>query len=96
MDNDIRSITQAGLFFLVFLFTSIILYALLSTPVETLLNGFQNLNVDTNVNAKLTEYVPLFRTAIKIVFVMGIAAPIAWFIFWIFTRETYSGLIRRY
>jgi len=88
------SITRAGLVFIVYLFIMTILFYTLATPVNTILVGVMNIDVPS-VSDELNLYIPYYIQAITMVFLLGIATPCVWFIFWIFSREPIQGVVRR-
>ena len=86
MDDDLTSITFAGVIFLVYLAVMVMLYFLLGPAVDAMFDAFTG-NSFGYANSQMNYFVPLFRSATKIAFAFGLATPIAWFIFWVFSRE---------
>lgn len=94
-DVEIDNIVHAGLVFIVYLFVAILVYYLLSSPVDTLLNMFLNSSVGTSAEIAMSTNIPLIKTALNIAFALGIAFPIVWFIMWVFSKEPDFSMFRR-
>ena len=88
------SISKAGAIFLIYLFIVITAFFILSKPVDSLFDSFDN-NDMGEANDELDMVMPNIRIAFTIAFALMFAAPITWFIVWVVHREpaTYS---RRY
>ncbi len=84
--NDIDTITHAGIIFLVYLSLMIMFYFLFGGAVDVIFDAFTGTSFGY-ANEEMALYVPLYRTAVKMVFAIGLAAPITWFIFWSFSKE---------
>lgn len=89
-DEEVGNIIHAGLIFVVYLFVAILLYYLLSYPVEVLINAFF---VDS-ISETFT-ILPLVKTALNIAFALSFAFPIVWFVVWVFSREPDVSMFRR-
>jgi len=87
MDDSINSIAYAGLVFITYLFLMVTIFFVLSGPVDTIMTAFSDGAVGTSYATQMNSYHAGFVLAIKIAFALGIAAPITWFIMWIFSRE---------
>lgn len=96
MDNrEIGNIIQAGIVFIVYLFVMILLYYILSTPIDTFFDGL--LSADLGLaTGDMAFHGPNIEWALKLVFAIGISIPVTWFIFWIFSREPFMGMVKRY
>lgn len=93
---EIRSLTKAGVVFLVFLFIAVITFFLISAPVNLIYSSFESSDFGKAETQKDT-IMPLIRTATSIFFALFISIPVTWFIFWVFHREAnYSDLNRRF
>lgn len=89
-DLEIDNIIHAGLIFIVYLFVAILLYYLLSSPVEILLNAF----IINGISESAT-IIPIIKTALNIAFALSFAFPVVWFIVWVFSREPDITMFRR-
>lgn len=88
MNGDgIYTITHAGITFLVYMALMMMLYFLLSPAVDSIFAAFTGTSFGDATN-ELNYYVPIYKEAVKIAFALGLAAPAAWFIFWVFSRES--------
>ena len=95
-DLDVRNITMAGLIFAVYLFIMVIFTFVIAGPLDSIFNAFSSSANQTSSASNVQTFLPAIRTGMKIAFALGVATPIAWFIFWIFHREPDEEIIRRY
>lgn len=88
-DYDINNIVVAGVVFLVFLVVMIISFYCLNPLVDGFFNNYKTIDVGNLGDAtdKVAYFSPMFQTACKVIFALGIASPFAWFVFWVFSRE---------
>ena len=93
--DEISSIIQAGVVFAVYLFVMILLYFVLSSPIDSVMNGIIGSASNTLASDEMTEFSPNFTWAVKLAFAISIAIPVTWFVFWLFSKEPFVG-IRRY
>ena len=93
--NGIYTITHAGIIFLVYMALMIMLYFLLSPAVDAMFAAFTGSHFGL-ANEEMAQFVPNYLLAVKMAFALGFAAPITWFIFWVFSREPaqYSARFR--
>ena len=97
MRGDIETLIQAGAIFLAYMFMAIVIFAIFSSPVEALMDGFMGMDVGSQLASdKMSQFIPLLKTAVQVAFAFGLAAPVTWFIFWIFSREPSIERYRRY
>jgi len=94
-DLGIRSITQAGVLFLAFLFMVVVFYFVLSGPVDAIFDGFDDVD-DPISGDEIDLFLPNIRTAMNIAFALMLATPITGFIMWVFSREPFYERYRRY
>lgn len=80
------SITYNGAVFLLFLFLAIIVFFVLSDPVDQVLEGILGLDGLTSSD-EIDRFVPYIQTGVKIAFSLSIATPVVWFVVKIFSRE---------
>lgn len=84
--NNVRSLTKAGVVFLVSLFTVVLLYFVLSTPVNALYDGFGGADW-AGAESQKAGYMGLIRGATTLFFSILITIPVVWFFLWVFHRE---------
>lgn len=82
--SDSLAINGAELLLGIFLF--IILFSVLGGPVDDVMDGILGLD-GSSYSDEIDEYVPYFKTAVRIAFALGITGPAIWFIAKIFSRE---------
>jgi len=93
-DMNPNSITVAGVIMLIYLSVMIMFFYLLSTPVNAIFDGLSGTSLGEATD-EMATFLPWIRTAVNMVFAIGIATPITWFIFWIFNREPDFSRYRR-
>ena len=93
--DEISSIIHAGVVFGVYLFIMVVLYFVLSSPVDAVMNGIIGSASSTPAADEMTSFSPNFTWAVKAAFAISIAIPVTWFVFWLFSKEPFVG-IRRY
>ena len=89
------NIVHAGVLFIVFLFITVFLYFTLSGPIDTVMDGIAASPGELAEDV-MNEFSPDLNWAVKAAFACGIATPITWFIFWVFSKEPFVGFKRRY
>ena len=77
---------QNGIILSVYCFIVILLYIALSSPFDTVMTGFQNIN-ESSSDAYIESGVTLERTVFDMVFAGLILIPVIWFIYVTFYRE---------
>ena len=87
MNDGIHSIAFAGMTFLLYLFIMVSLFFLFSSPIETIMDSISAGAAGTDYETEMNMYHGNYVTAIKMAFALGIAAPITWFIMWVFSQE---------
>jgi len=92
--NEIDNIIHAGTFFVVYLFVMIALFFFLSGPVSTILTGIGTAVENTPTQIYMDRYLPSIDRAVWMVFAIGASVPMTWFIFWVFSRDPFQGLMR--
>ena len=90
-DSEIENIVFAGVIFAVWMFIAVAFYYFLSVPILQILTGIQNIPSTDLVANALNEHVPNISWGVNVAFSLSMATPIAWFIFWVFSREPYVG-----
>ena len=75
------NIIKAGLAMLIYFFIVAITYFIISTPVTTLLDGFEG------SHAEVDSRLDLFKGYFTLFIALSCAVPITWFLFWVFHRE---------
>jgi hypothetical protein len=93
---EIDNLIHAGVFFGVYLFVMICVFFFMSGPVDTMLSGFGSVAEGTISEPYMNSFLPGIRQAIWMVFAIGMSIPITWFIFWVFSRDPFQGLVKRY
>jgi uncharacterized BrkB/YihY/UPF0761 family membrane protein len=81
-----RSLVTAGVRFLVFLMIALIIYFVVSIPVNMIFDSFQSTNFGAAETQKNT-YMPIIRQCMTAFFAIFVSLPMTWFIFWCFHRE---------
>lgn len=89
------SITRMGVIFIFYLFISLLIYFVLSTPVAMLFDGFDDADFGEAENEK-NRFLPNIRTSFTIAMAFFIGIPVTWFIMKIFSREPDYSRFRRY
>lgn len=92
MDGD--SIAMAGMVFVVYVFVMLVLALFLADPIDNILEAIGAADVP-DANAELDTYIPMYRSAVTLVLLLGMATPFVVFIMWIFNREPVQEYIRR-
>jgi len=85
-DMNTGSIIKAGVSMLLYLFLVLVIYFILSSPLDTLFDNFDDLDA-AEATDEMNEYLPNIITSLDIFFALIIAAPITGFIVWVFSRE---------
>jgi len=94
-DYEIDNIIHAGLVFIIYLFIVIALYFFLSVPLDYLFNTFSAGSVGTAAADPMSWLLPGIRWGLNVVFALGIAYPVTWFVFWVFSKEPDFNIFRR-
>jgi hypothetical protein len=80
------NIIRLGASMLIGLFLVIILYFVISTPLESIMDGFDDADVG-DANAEMDYTLPWIRSAMSMAFAIAIASPVVIFVFRTFERE---------
>jgi len=95
-DYPVDNLIYAGLVLAIYLFIAILVYALISGPVGAVLNGISiGASYIPSVQPHASSIMPYIAEAVMIVFALGIAYPVVWFIFWVFAQEPDVNIFRR-
>ena len=94
-DYEIESILHAGLIFLVYLFLVIILYFVLSYPVDLIFDALSAGSVGTAAEDPMSWQLPGIEWAVRVVFALALAYPFTWFVFWVYNKEVDFSMFRR-
>ena len=94
MEDTINNIVHAGVVFAVYLFIMVILYFLLSAPIDAIMNGISSVPLG-EASDEMAQHSPNMNWAIKAAFACGVATPITWFVMWLFSKEPFIGYKRR-
>ena len=94
-DDEINNIIHAGLVFLLYLFVAIILYYILSYPIDAIFNGLEAGSVGTASHSYMVWQLPGVRFGLNVAFALGLAYPIVWFVLWVFSQEPDFSMFRR-
>ena len=70
------------------------IFYFLSGPVASIFDGFQNIPLGEATD-EMALHSPNIEWAINLVFALGAAIPITWFIFWVFSQDPFQGIRRR-
>jgi len=88
--QDVNSLTKAGVIFVVSLFTVILMYFVLSAPVNAMYDGFDSADWGL-AESQHSWYMDFIRAATTLFFAILVTIPVAWFFFWVFHREPAYG-----
>jgi len=80
------SVTMAGAVMLVATFAILVLYFIISTPMESMFNSFDDID-SGEATDEMDEYLPGIKNAFYMGFAIAIITPALIFIFWIYHRE---------
>jgi hypothetical protein len=95
-DNyEIDNILHAGLVFIVYLFIVIILYFVLSYPLDLIFDSLSAASVGTAAQNPMSWQLPGIRWGLNVAFALGFAYPVTWFAFWVFSKEPDFSMFRR-
>jgi uncharacterized membrane protein len=89
------NIIHAGLIFVVYLAVAIVLYLFFSPAAFAVLDGVAGGAVGTSSESYMNIYKDGIVMAVSMAFAFGVAFPVVWFIFWVFSRDPFEGLMRR-
>ena len=95
VDFEIDNLIHAGVVFIVYLFVAIVLYFSLGGPVDAVLNGVWSSGNQTVAASYMDSYMPNIKWGVNVAFALGIAFPVTWFIFWVFSRDPFQGMVPR-
>lgn len=90
-----NSIAKAGVYFAVYLFIMVTVFFVLSAPVNYIFDGFL-LGEYGLAQDEMNTFVPLLKGAVQMAFAICLAAPLMWFVMWVFHREPDVSRYRRY
>jgi len=89
------SIIKSGAYMLIGLFLILVIYFVISGPLETIFDGFDD--ADTGeATGYMNIHLPWIRTALNIAFSVAIVTPVMIFIFRTFERDPEWYYYRRY
>jgi len=88
------SIAMAGIAFVVYVFVMLVLALFLADPIDSILGAIGAADVP-NANTELGLFVPMYRAAVKLALLLGMATPFVVFVMWVFNREPFQEVIRR-
>ena len=94
-NNQINNIVHAGVLFVVYLFIMVILYFTLSAPIDAVMDGIAGVPLG-DASDEMAQHSPNINWAVKAAFACGIATPITWFVFWVFSKEPFIGYRRQH
>lgn len=83
---EVKSLTKAGVVFLVALFICIIIFLLISGPVNMMYDAFEA-GSWSQAESQKSGYMAIIRTVTTIFFAILLTIPVVWFFFWVFHRE---------
>ena len=89
-DREVNSLTQAAVVLGVYVFMVLMLYFVLSVPVNLIFDGFEGSDWAAAEPYK-TDHMDNIRQTATIFFAIFISIPIVWFFFWVFHREPRFG-----
>ena len=92
MNSD--SIALAGIVFVVYVFVMLVLALFLADPIDNILSSIGAADVP-DANEHLDNYIPMYRSAVRLALLLGMATPFVVFIMWVFNREPVQEFIRR-
>jgi hypothetical protein len=93
--DEVDNIIHAGLILIVYLFCAVVLYFVLSSPVDMILGAIGGSAAGTPAETPMSYMLPNIAWAVRVVFAGSFAIPIAWFILWVFSKEPDITLFRR-
>jgi hypothetical protein len=94
-DYEIDNILHAGLVFIIYLFVMILLYFTLSFPINAIFDAFSASSVGTAAEGPMSWQLPGVRWGVNVAFALGLAYPVTWFVFWVFSKEPDFSMFRR-
>jgi hypothetical protein len=94
-DGEINNILHAGLVFILFLFVAILLYYMLSYPLDLLFNAIDAGSVGTDAADPMAWLLPNIQWGLNVAFALSFAFPIVWIILWVFKQEPDFSMFRR-
>jgi hypothetical protein len=93
--SEVDNLIHAGVLLVVYLFIAILVYFLLGVPVNAILGGISaGAQGVSSVKPHMNLWMPYILEAVQIAFALGIAYPVTWFIFWVFSREPDVNIFR--
>ena len=84
-----NDIIRNGVIMLVIEFTILMLYVFISSPFDTMMTSFEDINGTTD--AKVEDGTALNRTVFNMMFAGFMCIAPIWFMLWIFRREPDRG-----
>lgn len=81
-----RSVITAGATLIIATFLILLVFFVLSTPVTTILDGFDDADAGEATD-EMNDYLPDIRTAFWLGISIAIVTPALIFVFWVFHRE---------
>ena len=82
-----RSVITAGATLIIATFLIILVFFILSTPVTTMMDSFDDADVGDDANTRMNEFLPDIETAFWLGMSIAIVTPSIIFVFWVFHRE---------
>lgn len=93
--SEVDNLIHAGVILGVYLFIAILVYFLLGMPIDAILDGINTGGqIIDDVRPHMNLWMPYILEAVQIAFALGIAYPVTWFIFWVFSRESDVNIFR--
>lgn len=86
---------QAGVTMLVGVAMFAIVFFVVSTPINSMMDSFDDANTG-DATDEMNTYLPNIRTALSMAFALIIVSPIVGFIIWVYSREPDWSYYRRY
>lgn len=93
--GEVNNILHAGIIFVVYLFAVILLYYLISYPIDVIFGAIQSSSVGTGAESYMIWQMPNIRWGLNVAFALGFAFPIVWFVLWVFSQEPDFSLFKR-
>ena len=89
------SLIRGGVIFIVYLFATIISFLVMYPFVDAFLTAFVGMEAG-EATAELASQISIWQTVITIFFALLLAAPMTWFISYIFHRDPAYSYHRRF
>ena len=89
------SITNIGIIFIIYLFSLLLTFFVLSEPIDQIWDGFSESNFGENAEAEKDSLIDDIRVVMKMFWALFISLPLAWVVSKVFSREP-ASYYRRY